>query len=94
MDTTRRTPRRRRSAPSSSFTGHDVGWIATRYTSSGKAEVYIDGTLVRIVDLDRSTTGYRKLVFSRHFATLGSHTLEIRPVGDGRVDIDGFVVNR
>ena len=26
--------------------------------------------------------------------TLGAHTLQIRPVGDGRVDIDGFVVLR
>ena len=76
------------------FTGYDVGWIATRYTSSGKAQVFVDGVLNRTVDLDRSSTAYRLLVFQAHFATLGTHTLEIRPVGDGRVDIDGFVVNR
>ena len=46
------------------------------------------------IDLDRAKTTYRKLVFARHFATLGPHVLEIQPVGDGRVDIDGFVVLR
>jgi hypothetical protein len=76
------------------FTGYDVGWIATRTTKSGKARIYIDGALVTTIDLDRASTTYRKLVFSRHFATLGPHTLEIQPVGDGRVDIDGFVVLR
>ncbi len=76
------------------FTAYDVGWIATRTTKSGKARVYIDGALVTTIDLDRAKTTYRKLVFARHFATLGPHVLEIQPVGDGRVDIDGFVVLR
>ena len=76
------------------FTGYDVGWIATRTTSSGKARVFIDGTLIGTVDLDRASTAYRKLVFARHFATLAAHDLVIQPVGDGRVDIDGFVVIR
>ena len=71
-----------------------MGWIATRTTSSGKARIFIDGVLVGTVDLDRASTAYRKLVFARHFPTLGSHTLEIQPVGDGRVDIDGFVILR
>lgn len=76
------------------FTAYDVGWIATRTTKSGKARVYIDGALVMTIDLDRAKTTYRKLVFARHFAALGPHVLEIQPVGDGRVDIDGFVVLR
>ena len=76
------------------FTGYDVGWVATRYTSSGKARVFIDGVLVATVDLDVSSTHYRQLVFARHFAVSGTHTLKIEPVGDGRVDIDAFVVLR
>ncbi len=76
------------------FTAYDVGWIATRTTKSGKARIYLDGALVATIDLDRAKTTYRKLVFARHFATLGPHVLEIQPVGDGRVDIDGFVVFR
>ncbi len=76
------------------FTGYDVGWVATRYTSSGQARVFIDGVLVATVDLDVSSTRYRQLVFQRHFAVSGTHTLRIEPVGDGRVDIDAFVVLR
>ncbi len=76
------------------FTAYDVGWIATTTTRSGKARLYLDGILVATIDLDRARTAYRKLVFARHFATLGPHTLEIQPVGDGRVDIDGLVILR
>jgi hypothetical protein len=75
-----------------SFTGSDVGLVATRYTTSGHAQVLVDGVLVRTVSVRRSATAYRQLVFARHFATAGPHTLQVRPVGDGRVDIDGFVV--
>ena len=76
------------------FTALDVGWIASTTTKSGKARIFVDGTLVATIDLDRTTTKYRKLVFARHFPTLAPHTLEIQPVGDGRVDIDGFVILR
>ena len=75
------------------FTGSDVGLLATRYTSSGKAQVLVDGVLVRTVDLDRASTAYRQLVFAAHLAP-GVHSVQVRPVGDGRVDIDGFVVLR
>jgi Bacterial Ig domain len=74
------------------FTSTDVGWIATRYTSSGKAQILIDGVLVTTIDLDTTSNKYRQLVYHKHFATSGLHTIEIHPVGDGRVDIDGFVV--
>jgi hypothetical protein len=50
--------------------------------------------LVSTLDLDASATHYRQLVFQHHFATSGAHTLRIEPVGDGRVDIDAFVVLR
>jgi large repetitive protein len=74
------------------FTSTDVGWIATRYTSSGKAQVLIDGVLITTIDLDTTSTKYRQLVYHKHFSTPGLHTIEIHPLGDGRVDIDGFVV--
>ena len=74
------------------FTGHDVGWIATRATTSGRARVSIDGGSPTTIDLDTSSTSYRKLVFARHFSTLQAHTITITPFGDGRVDIDGFIV--
>jgi hypothetical protein len=76
------------------FTGFDVGWIATRTTSSGHAQVLIDGVLVTTLDLHSHSTEYRKLIYQHHFSTLGVHTIQIIPVGDGRVDIDGFIILR
>jgi large repetitive protein len=73
------------------FIGRDVGWVATRTTSSGRAEVRIDGVLVGTVQLDRASTAYRQMVLGRHLSTLGWHTIDIRPLGDGRVDLDAIV---
>jgi hypothetical protein len=50
--------------------------------------------VVESVDLDASSVRYRQLVFRRHFTERGSHVLEIRPLGDGRVDVDAFIVLR
>ena len=38
------------------FMGRDVAWVATRTTSSGRADVRIDGVLVKTVQLDRAST--------------------------------------
>jgi hypothetical protein len=76
------------------FNGRDVAWLATKTTSSGRAQVYIDGLYVRTVELDASTNAFRKIVFSKHYATKGAHTMVIRPLGDGRIDIDAIVVLR
>ena len=33
-------------------------------------------------------------MFSHRFSTLGTHTIEIRPVGDGPIDFDAFLIVR
>lgn len=76
------------------FTGKAVGWVTTRTTSSGRAAVYLDGVLATTIDLDATAIGYRRMVYRSSFATAGRHTIEIRPLGDGRVDIDAFVILR
>jgi len=76
------------------FTGRDVGWVATRTSSSGRADVYLDGSKVATIDLDGATTEYRRMVFRWHFSTTGTHTVELRPLGDGRVEVDAFIVLR
>ncbi len=75
------------------FTGRDVAWFATKTSGSGRAGVYLDGKYQRTVDLHASTTQYQQLAFAAHLG-LASHKLEIRVLGDGRVDVDAFVVNR
>ena len=74
------------------FTGQDIGWLSMRSTIGGRAQVRVDGILVATVDVDAAATAYRRLVWTRHLKRGGTHTLEIRPLGDGRVTVDGFVV--
>ena len=49
---------------------------------------------VATVDLRSSAVAYRQLVFRRHLPSAGPHVLEIRPLGDGRVDLDAIVALR
>ena len=77
-----------------SFTGRDVGWVATRGTAGGRADVYLDGKRIATVDLHATTAQYRVMVLRWHFATKAAHVLELRPLGDGRIDLDAFVVLR
>ena len=72
----------------------EIGWIATKTSTSGSAQVWVDGTLAATINLRSSSTGYRKLVFRRHFASGGTHTVEIRSLGGGRVYLDALAVLR
>ena len=48
--------------------------------------------VVATVDLHAASRSDRQIVFATSLATGGPHTIEIRPLGDGRVDVDAFVV--
>ena len=76
------------------FTGREVTWITTKGATRGKARVYVDGVLVTTVDLHTRSTHYRRVIFRKAWSASGAHTITIRPVGNGRVDIDGFEVLR
>ena len=79
------------------FTGRDVGWIAERGPTHGKAKVYVDGKLISTVDLTASTDQPRRVVFRRHWGAAGDHRIKVVVVGTaGRptVDVDGFLVLR
>ena len=73
------------------FSGHGIAFVSRRSPTAGRAQVRIDGVLVATVDL-AGPTSYRRIAFRRELATGGRHTIEIRPVGDGPVDIDAFIV--
>ena len=75
-------------------TAFDIGLVWTQTATSGSADIYVDGSLASRINLRAPSTTFRQLIFARHWATLGTHTIEIRPIGTGRVDIDAFVVLR
>ena len=75
-------------------TGRDIAWVTTKTTGGGRAQVFVDGAYKATINLRASATQYKQYVYGVHFTTLAAHKCEIRPLGDGRVDVDGFIVIR
>jgi hypothetical protein len=75
-------------------TAFSYAWVASKTPTSGSARVYVDGVLETTISLRSSSFRYRQVVYTRRFSTLAKHTIEIRLVGNGRVDIDAFAVLR
>ncbi len=80
------------SSLSANFSGTGIAWVAKRGPAHGKAAVYIDGRLVRTVDLYASKTQYRRTVFSTTSLNSGSHTLVIRVLGKRRSGAKGYAI--
>ena len=79
------------------FAGRDVAWIADRGAGHGQTKVYVDGALVGTVDLAAAANDPARIVFHKHWAASGTHTVRIvvlGTVGRPTVDVDGFVVLR
>ena len=74
-----------------SFTGSSVGWVSYKAPGRGSAKVYVDGALVRTVDLDASSVKPKRIVFAHTWPAAGRHTVRVVVVGNGRVDVDAFV---
>ncbi len=77
------------------FTGREVAWVASRAANRGAAKVYIDGALASTVNTYSATTVRRRVVFTRTFATRGSHTIRVvcaGTQGHALVDVDAFLV--
>ncbi len=76
------------------FTGRAIAFIAPMGPTRGSAKIYWDGKFRTTISF-RAPKGQSRLVmYSIGSATLGSHTLEVRLVGNGRVDVDAFVMFR
>lgn len=83
------------------FFGTSVAWATTLGPGMGQAEVWVDGSRVRTIDLYAETTTTRKIVFVRNRLANTSHSIEIRVLGTKntlssgtRVDIDAVCVLR
>jgi N-acetylmuramoyl-L-alanine amidase-like protein len=77
------------------FTGRSIAVLSTLATSRGQVKVYLDGAYVTTVDTHAASTAYRRVIWSRTFASSGSHTIKLVVVGTAghpRVDLDAFLV--
>jgi hypothetical protein len=59
-----------------SFNGTRLDWIAMKGTTTGKADVYLDGVFQTTVDLANATAIYQQDVWSTHDVTSGLHTVQ------------------
>jgi hypothetical protein len=76
------------------FTGRAVAFIAPMGPTRGSAQIYWDGKYRRTISLRASRGQSRLVMYSIGSATLGTHTFEVRLVGNGRIDVDAFVTFR
>ena len=64
-----------------SFTGTAVSWISARYTTTGIAHVYVDGTLVATVDTYGPSLQMQVVMFTATGLPRGPHTIAIEATG-------------
>ena len=81
------------------FTGTDVAFVTSIGPNRGKVQVLVDGVAAGTLDLYAARGANRQIVFTRHFAAGGTHTLRLRVLGTRnshskgtRVDVDAFLV--
>ncbi len=84
------------------FNGTRLDWIATRGTTMGKADIYLDGVLaVEALDLYRSSVSYQQKVWSSGPLPSGYHFVKIvrhkdsgvgKYINVDRVDVAGSLV--
>ncbi len=81
------------------FSGNKITWYSTQGPAFGKANVFIDGKIVAIVNNGASRTSFRVPVFTRSLSS-GRHVITIQVRGekgllsgvDSLVAVDGFGV--
>jgi subtilisin family serine protease len=76
------------------FTGRDVGLVASRFSTAGRAHIYCDNAFKGTVDLYSATLQARELAYWCRFAQAGTHTMKVvveGTAGRPRVDVDAFV---
>ncbi|MFJ4552283.1 N-acetylmuramoyl-L-alanine amidase [Streptomyces sp. NPDC088817] len=59
------------------FTGRSVAWLVSRASTSGQADIYVDGVKTTTVDLKSATTKYRDAIWTKTWPTSAKHTVKI-----------------
>jgi hypothetical protein len=80
-----------------SFTGTSVAWVATKGPSQGRANVYVNGTLLTSVDLWAPANQWQRLVWTKTWSTSATRTITVKvlgTIGHPTVDLDGLIFIR
>jgi alpha-tubulin suppressor-like RCC1 family protein len=78
------------------FTGRSVSIVMTRSKTRGSVRIYVDGSSsYSTVSCAATTTAYRSIVWSKAWASSGTHKIKVVVVGTSgrpRIDFDAIVV--
>lgn len=74
------------------FSGSGVAVVGSVAPKRGSARIYVDGVYRGAYWFRSTTSRNRQTIYSIAFPASGSHTIELRPVGNGRIDLDAFVI--
>jgi hypothetical protein len=78
------------------LSGRDFAIVGPTNSFRGSAWVYVDGVFSASITehSGSATTAYRRVLWSIHFATSATHTIQIKVAGTGRFDFDCFAALR
>jgi hypothetical protein len=68
--------------------------VATTCAGCGKVGVYWNGSLLRTVDLNATSTTYKHVILVKDFGVVRAGTVLVKTVGTGRTYIDGLDLSR
>jgi hypothetical protein len=78
-----------------SFTGQNIAVVSPAFSTSGRANIYLDGSFFKTVDLYSANLLARKVVFAARWSAVGSHSITVKVEGTSgrpRVDLDSLIV--
>jgi hypothetical protein len=75
------------------FTGRSITWITPVSPTDGLAKLTLDTAGPQAIDLSAATPNTRRVVYTKQWATTGTHTLKIAEDGTGsRIDLDALLI--
>ena len=77
------------------FSGRSFAWVGSVGPSRGWAKVYVNGVLVKSVNLNAAANANRRILFTTTWSTARSRTITIRisgTAGHPRGDVDALIV--
>jgi len=76
------------------FFGRAVAIVGAVGPARGSARIYVDGVYRGAVSFRFGLNRSRRVVYTAALTSLRAHTIQMRLVGNGRVDLDTFVIFR
>jgi subtilisin family serine protease len=76
------------------FTGRSAAIVAPVGPGRGFGQIYVDGVYKTTISFRALSGRSRMVMYTTSFASTGTHTITVRVRGNGRVDLDAFVVLR